>query len=270
MACSNSTKTRKDKWRVHPVGSGSDLQIHLPLEKFTEPGLYLLFDDGRVLYLTRSFIDDMRRRYLRNPSLLPPAVRQAPAYAPCVVCPEREHAIICHAIPTVFPFLEDIDCFLSFHTVTAVYRPEPDEMPDGNIHLYVARTSVQRALQHVSILSLIYYCEVGRAYFKYFAGVIPLMDPRAIMERVYLNLYWDLRGDVVAIKALVTKMRRELEITVHCQIERLRLFCKNDGFVNAFVLTHAGLQFLEEDMEQILRDRLDGRHAPAVALDPED
>ena len=61
--------------------------------------------------------------------------------------------------------------------------------------MHVARTSVHRALQYISILSLMYYCEVGREYFKYFSGVIPFMDPLPIVERVYLNIYWDLHGD---------------------------------------------------------------------------
>lgn len=217
--------------------------------------------------LTRDFIDKTKQRYLQDPQLLPPAVRATPAYAPCSVCPEQHTALICHAIPTVFPFIEDLDRFLSYEAVTAIFRSESSNSSDTSLDLHVSRTSVQRALQYISILSVIFYCEVGRHYFKYFAGVSPLMDPLAVIERIYLNIYWDLRGDMPAIEALLAKMRHELDITIRCQVERLRLFCKSDAFPNAFVLTHIVTQFLAADIESLLRERIDARQAPETVPD---
>lgn len=241
--------------------------VQLNFGKFQQPGLYLMFDDGRFLALTRDFIDEMRERYLRDPSLLPPSVRNAPAYAPCDVCPDRDTALICHAIPTVFPFLEDVDRFLSYETVTAIFRPEPGESTGSESLLHVTRTSMQRAMQYISILSLMYYCEVGRAYFKYFAGIIPIMDPLMVVERVYLNIYWDLRGDLEAIHELISKMRSELDVTVRCQMDRLHLLCKRDAFLNAFATTHIATQFLEGDFETLLRERFESRAAPPAKPD---
>lgn len=238
----------------------------LDFEKFKEPGLYLLFDDGRLLTLTRSYIERMMDHYLSDPQLLPPSIREAPAYAPCSVCPKRESAVICHAIPTVFPFIAELDRFLSFQDVIAVFRPAPEENTENQL-LHVARTSVQRALQYVSILSLMYYCEVGRIYFKYFDGVNPLMDSLLIVERVYLNIFWDLGGDREAIHALITKMHDELQITLDCQIQRLHLFCKSDAFLNAFVNTSVITQFLKmEGIESFLRSRFDSRNVPPAEL----
>ncbi|MDR3405034.1 MAG: hypothetical protein P4L99_21205 [Chthoniobacter sp.] len=235
--------------------------IKLDFEKFTEPGLYLLFDDGLFLTLTRDFIDKMTQGYLEDPRLLPCSVREAPEYAPCSICPKKHTALMCHAIPTVFPFLDTVDRFLSHEKVLAIYRPESAETPaDGNA-IHVARTSVQRALQYTSILSLMYYCEVGLAYFKYFEGVIPFMDPFVIMERVYLNMYWDLGGELPAINALTAKMRDEMDVTVRCQMARLRLFCRSDAFINAFVNTHIVTQFLGMDMEKLMRKRFVQRSA---------
>jgi hypothetical protein len=236
--------------------------ISLDLDSFSEPGLYLRFEDGRLLTLTPSFIEQMKQNYLNNPELLPEAVRKAPAYAPCSVCPKRDTALICHAIPTVFPFLEDMDRFLSIHEVLALYRSEPEMKGEpGEVHL--AQTTVQRALQYVSILSLMCYCEVGRLYFKYFSGVIPIMNPLAIVERVYLNLFWDLRGNPQAIKAMIAKMRKDIDVTMACQIARLHLFCKSDAFLNAFITTHILTQFLEGDMDQFVRERFEKRFAAA-------
>ena len=241
--------------------------IQLDPEKFKEPGLYLLFDDGLFLTLTRDFIDQKRREYLADPALLPLAVRQAASYVPCSICPQRDTAKICHALPTAFPFLEDADRFLSYDSVLAVFRSDPCESSGHEGILHVARTSVQRALQHVSILSLMYYCEVGREYFKYFAGVLPFMHPMQIVERVYLNIFWDLKGDLAAVEALIAQMRKEMDITVACQIDRLRLFCRSDAFINAYVITHIVTQFLASDMEIQMRQLFNGRQAPVAQED---
>jgi len=218
--------------------------IQLEFEKFSQPGLYLVFDDGLFLTLTRDFIDGMTRSYLEDPSLLPLSVRTNPDYAPCSICPQKDTALICHAIPTVFPFLDNLDRFLAHDRVLAIFRPEATQASEDEVVLHVSRTSVQRALQHISILSLTHYCEVGLAYSKHFAGIVPLMDPFAIVERVYANIYRDLGGDLPAINALTARMRDQLDDTVRCQMARLRLICRSDAFLNAFVNTHIITQFV--------------------------
>jgi hypothetical protein len=111
---------------------------------------------------------------------------------------------------------------------------------------------------------MLQYCEVGQIYFKYFAGVIPLMDPLAIVERVYLNIYWDLQGDLPAVHALMTKMRTELDVTLRCQMDRLQLFCQSDAFLNAFVITHIMTQLLDTNMEAVMRETFNSRNAPVA------
>lgn len=241
---------------------------HFPFEKVTAPGLYLVFDDGLFLSFTQDYIATMKDRYLADADLLPPTVRQAPAYRLCSVCPKRDTALICHAIPTVFPFIEHMDRFLSHDSVVAIYRPEPSDTDPNSPVVQVARTSVQRALQHVSVLSLIHYCEIGLAYFKYFNGVVPLLDPLLIAEQIYRNVFWELRGDQQAIDATLSKMRREMDVTIRCQIERLRLFCKSDAFPNAFVITHIVTQLLDTNLDALVRSRSaarSARHSEAVA-----
>jgi hypothetical protein len=132
------------------------------------------------------------------------------------------------------------------------------------------RAPVERALQFISILSLIYHCEVGRTYTKYFAGVVPFMDPGMIAERVYLNIYWDLRGDLPAVNALMAKMRHEFDITVQCQMDRLRLFCANEAFLDAFVMTHITTQFLDAGIESRLRKTVKARIAPDLGEDSDE
>ncbi len=242
----------------HSAGGGLDL------DDFRVPGLYLLFPDGHRLTLTHDAIQTLTDSYLSDPARIPPRVRQAVQYRPCAICPHQD-AKICHAIPTVFPLLEQVDRFLSFDRITAAYREERNDQTDEEGMLHIVRTTMQRALQHVSILSLIHYCEVGRTYIKYFAGVIPFMDPPTMAERVYQNVYWDLHGDEQAVERLLATMRSEIDLTVHCQIERLHLICRHDAFINAFVNMHIATQFLAPDLLPELRARFAARTAPDAA-----
>jgi len=97
---------------------------------------------------------------------------------------------------------------------------------------------------------------------KYFAGVVPFMDPQMIAERVYLNIYWDIRGNMPAIDAFVAKMRHEFDVTVQCQMDRLRLLCANETFLEAFVMTHITTQFLDTGIEKRLRETFKARKVP--------
>ncbi len=232
-----------------PATDGARGDRRFLLDDFQEPGLYLLLADGTRVTLTHHTIHEHTEHYLADPALLPPQVRRAVEYQPCKICPTRD-AAICHALPTVFPLLEHVDRFVSHDPVVAAYRAEPGDAAAGMLH--VVETTLQRALQHVSILSLLHYCEVGRAYGRYFAGVIPFMDAVTMAGRVYQNLYLELRGDEVAIEKLVAAMRSDLDYTVRCQIERLRLICRNDAFINAFVNMHIATQFLDPALRPAL------------------
>ena len=236
--------------------------LRIPVEAIREAGLYLLFDDGRRVVLTRSIIDACTQRYLHDPALLSPACRAAAEYQPCAICPERHTAAICHAIPPVLPILDQLDCCLSCDAVTAVYRGEADPGGSSDPLLQVTRTTMQRALQYAAILGLMYYCETGRKYYKYWAGVVPLMDPQTLAERLYANLYLDLHGDDAAVQAQIALMRGELEVTIECQLKRLRLVSRGDAFVNAYANVHTALRFLEPWLLPELVARMAARNAP--------
>jgi len=68
---------------------------------------------------------------------------------------------------------------------------------------------MQEALQFVAIFSLMYYCEVGKQYWKFFLGIHPLMDPEEMITRIHLNIYWDCKGDKqkVAKSCIPSEMR---------------------------------------------------------------
>lgn len=210
---------------------------------FEEPGLYLLWPDGNRLTLTHSYITDCTQQMLDDPDRIPASVRAAAVYAPCDICPERDRAIICHAIKPVLPFLLDVDRYMSYDIVTAVYREVDSDM------LTVAETTMQNALRFVCILSLTQYCEVGRKFGRYFARVNPLMPTSDIATAVYQNLFVQAGGDQKVIVSTIQTMGKELLHTTRCQMERVRLVCQQDAFVNAYVGTYTVVQLLLEILE---------------------
>lgn len=213
---------------------------------FAEPGLYLLWPDGKRLELTRTFIALWTEAMLNDPWRIPPSVRAATNYQPCEICPERNKATICHAIMPVLPFAEDIDRYVSFDPVTAIYRE------NGNDVLCIIETTMQEALKFIAILSLTQYCEVGKKYGKYFQSINPLMTPSDIAAATYRQLFTATGGDIAEVSKIILTMRDELIQVVRCQMQRMQLICMNDAFLNAFVSTYNTTELLFYELEKCL------------------
>jgi hypothetical protein len=217
-----------------------------------ESGLYLHFPDGTSLALTRSLIEARAAAVLSDPLKITPEVKDAQAFQLCTICPKRDSGDTCHAIRPIMAFWENLDRYFSHEHVTAEYWEAESGLAIS------AETTLQRALQFLSILSLMHYCEVGRKYWKYFYGVHPLMETEDVVARVYQNMFWASGGDAVRTRALVTQFHDEITTTTHCQTERIRLFCRHDAFINALILTHVAAQFLAMDAEATVRRRIEG------------
>ena len=200
---------------------------------FPEPGLYLVFPNGERVDLTRRQIEEITGTYLSDQNLIPASVKAAADYAPCAICPERDRAKICHAIMPVLSFVQRFESYLSFDSVVAIYRENEHSL------LVVCETSMQNALQFITILSLTTYCEVGRSFARYFDGVNPLMPFDRIADQVFGNMYLHLRGDLAALHREAKLMQEQTHCITSCQVNRLRLICKSDVLPNAFVNTHS-------------------------------
>lgn len=219
--------------------------------EFTQPGLYLQFPNGESLALTSERIEDRARALLSDPAKIPVHVQEAEAFQLCSICPKRGGGDTCHAIRPIMAVWEGFDRYASYDRVTAVYRSGTD----GNV--VSADTTMQHALQYVSVLSLMYYCEVGKQYWRYFYGVHPLMATEDIVVRVYLNMFWACRGDLVRTQALIEAFHEEISTTTRCQMERVRLFCHNDSLLNALTLTQLASEFLTMNVEQIVQQHVE-------------
>ena len=205
--------------------------VNLSLNDFNEDGLYLIFPDSSRVVLSKEKIEQFASQFLEDPAKVPASCKKAVDFQNCVICPKRGTGEFCDALRPTLPFLEMIDRYVSFDKVTVVFK----EKNSGLLH--VRNTDMQKALQFLSMLSLIHYCEVGHSYAKYFLGVMPLMEIEEVAERIYLNIYWHCRGDVPKMKEIIGKFSQEIRHTSQCQIRRLGTICKNDAFINAFVLT---------------------------------
>jgi len=216
--------------------------LNLDISTFPDPGLYLLLPDGERLVLTRKSIEKTTRAMLDAPEIIPEHVRAATEYKPCDICPERDRAEICHAIMPTLPFFDDIDRYMSYDMVTAVYREGEEEV------FVVCNARMADALQFVTILSLMSYCEVGQQYERYFEGINPLMPVDKIGKAVFLNIYLESEGDVGCVENVITKMSENILHTARCQTARLNLICKRDSFINAFVNTDLIFQYIKNEL----------------------
>lgn len=158
----------------------------------------------------------------------------------------KNKADICDAIRPVLPFLEKLDKYFSYDKVTAVYRG------GGGGMLHVKETDLQEALQYVSLLSLLRYNQVLRKYWKYYYGVTPLMSSPEAAGRIYINMYWQHKGDKAEIDKVIAQFREELMISSENQVKRMNLVSRNDVFINAFVKTQVVSEFLSMDIESAI------------------
>ena len=212
--------------------------MEIRTDDFTELGLYLLLPGGKQIALTRRRIDEFARTFEAGLDRFPVEIRSSVHFKACPVCPERNRAGFCHALPATLAFLDDLSEFRSYDKVGAVYRDSDRTL------VCVPETTMQEALQFVAILSLIHHCEVGREYRRFLRGIHPLMDPTELTARVHLNIYWDCKGDRARISETMLRFSNELTCTCRCQVQRLQLVCKHDALVNAFVNTQAQIECL--------------------------
>ncbi len=202
------------------------------LSDYEQPGLYLTMKDSTMIAFTQENIEKVTMEYWANPDKIPSSVKEAIKFQRCPFCPLKNKKDVCDALRPILPLLDVVDKYSSFDQAVAVYKGEGKEV------CHLSFTTMQRVLRYISTLSVMGYCQVGRKYWKYFAGAIPIMETKEIVNRVYLNMYWLNKGNKDSVDEVISKLNSEITITIQNQTERLRLICKNDAFLNAFVLTH--------------------------------
>jgi len=216
------------------------------LKDDAQKGLYLVFEDSSRLALTRDNIEKTTAEYWNNPAKIPPAVKSALEFQRCPFCPLEGRGDFCDALRPILPLLDVVDRYMSYDKVTAIYKGD-----DRNL-VHAAETTITGALKYLSVISLMQYCHIGRKYWKYYAGIMPLTDVEESSLRMYLNIYWNLKGNQEEIHSLIARFRDQIRMTTDNQVKRLSTICKKDSFVNAFVNAQLDIEFLSLDIEQRL------------------
>ncbi|MFA6600784.1 MAG: hypothetical protein WC352_03250 [Candidatus Omnitrophota bacterium] len=227
----------------------------LNFEEFEKQGFYLVFDDKTRVFMDQETVRAFARDYFDDTSKVPASVKQCVDFSRCDVCPEKETPGFCHAILPSLLFFESAEKYLSFSDVLVVVKVKRPEMEHAVFH--AARTTMQQALKYVSVYSLMYYCEVGRDYWKFFTGIDPLLPVSKIAARLYLNIYWYYRGNEAEVRRVIAEFQEKIQATSQCQIKRLRLICKSDALLNALVLAQIITELLKVQGDRALRQAMD-------------
>ncbi|MBW1742608.1 MAG: hypothetical protein JRJ47_04160 [Deltaproteobacteria bacterium] len=225
--------------------------INLQLSQYEHPGLYLILSDSTELLLTRENIERVTAEMWADPEKIPSSIKEAVEFQRCPFCPLKGDKEFCDALRPTLPLFDILDRYNSFDEVAAIYKGDDEEL------CHVSYTTMQRALRYVSNLSLMAYCQVGRKYWKYFIGIIPITDTQETANRLYLNMYWAHEGNREAVDQTISRMSKEITITSQNQAARLRLICDNDAFLNAFILTHMLTDILFENKDRKLKESIE-------------
>lgn len=220
--------------------------INIDVNEFDKEGLYLVFPDSTRIILTREHIQRITKEYWANPKKIPSNVKAAIEFQRCPFCYLKGNNDFCDALRPILPLLDIIDKFVSFDEITAIYKRDESSL------YYSAITTMQDALRFISIISLMQYCQIGKSYWKYYFGIIPLTGGHEMANRMYKNIYFLNKGDAEKVKKIIETFHEQLTIMSANQVKRLNLICKNDAFMNAFVNTQTISTFLSMDIENHL------------------
>ena len=242
--------------------SGENSIIHLQLTSYSQPGLYLRFKDGTQLSLTPENIERVTAEYWADPQKIAPDIKEAVDFQRCTICPLRKKTDLCDALRPILPLLSVVDRYNSYDSVLAVYKGTNNEL------YHVSDTTLQRAMRYISNLSLMSYCRLGRNYRKYFAGIIPVLATGEIANRLFLNIYWFHEGDAHIIDSVISNLNKDITMTTRNQLQRLRLICKNDAFLNAFILTHLMTEELNDTRDKKLKKQMEALQQDPSSLSP--
>lgn len=219
--------------------------MQLDLNAYKKEGMYLLFPTGEKMDLSIDNIKQLSDEFWKDPCLLPTEMREHADFKTCTVCPFRGQAVLCSAMKPLIPFLEQIDKFLSWNRVTAIYVRQ-----DGEV--LVSETDLQKALQYITNMALFEYCEDAKQFKPYFHGILPFMPLEESITRLGLNIFWIHRNDRAKANRTIAEIRHHVTETSKSCIKRLNIMCKSDAFKNAYVRTQTFTEFLAMDTEVLL------------------
>ncbi len=238
-------------WGKRIMGNGQTA-ITLQPGDYEQEGLYIVLEDSKPLALTRDNIEQTAKKFWDDPGKISSKAKMAAEFQRCDFCPLKKTDGLCDAIRPTFPFLDALDKYRSHDQVEAIYK-------DDRGGFCINRTTMQKALRFLSVLSLVYYCQVTRKYWKHFWGIMPFMKAQEVASRLYLNILYLSNGSKRIAEKSISKFKEEITITSRNQVKRMNLVCDNDAFMNAFVNTQIITDILSFDIGKLLDEGFDMR-----------
>ena len=223
--------------------------MQIDLKTFRKDGMYLYLSDGRFMDFSKERIQQLGYVYWENPKKLPRHIRESKDFKTCTVCPFNGQDVLCSVMKPLLPFLEEMTTFSPQERVSVVY------VSRGLVQ-YVPETTMQKALQYITNMSLFEYCEDGKKYAQYFQGIHPFMTLNEAGSRLILNVYWGLKGDRERIVQVVEEMSREIEIMSQSCIKRLKSMCQSDAFIGAYVESQVLVGSLAREVKGMIKQQL--------------
>ena len=215
---------------------------------YDQVGLYLILKDSTRLVVTREGIEKFAEEYWTNSDKIPSSVKEAVEFQRCPFCPLKGKEDFCDALRPVLPLLDVVDNYVSFDKVLAIYKPDDKRL------LHISDTSMQEGLRYIANLSLMDYCRVGRKYRGYYFGIIPIVGAVEFSNRLYLNIFWIHGGNRESTEKAISDFNEQVIITTMNQMARLKLICRNDAFLNAFVEAQSVPELLHRAKDTFLQD----------------
>ena len=213
--------------------------MDLKLDQKKDIGLYLIFADGSEIALTKTLITKCANDFLSDPEKVPQNVKAAAHYGRCAICPMSHEEGPCHAIYPTFPFRDILDKYTSFDNVIAIYKDSKKQS------FQINHTTMQNALLYIVNISLFQYCEVGSRYANYYKNISPLDDFKVIVNKIFLNAYFEHGGNTQEIENIIMTINSDITVTTHCQLNKLRLINNKDALINAFVKGQTITEYLK-------------------------
>lgn len=221
--------------------------MNIDVENYRKEGLYLHFENGYFLDLSRERVLELAEDYWNDPKKLSLEIKEHEHFKTCSVCPYRGENVMCSALKPILPFLEEMEKFISCDRVNAIYV-------DKNHAAHVSSTSLQEALQYVTNMGVFEYCEDTKQYRPYFRGIMPLMSVNDSAALILLNMFWLSGGDKEKVLIKAKDISKAVLTTSRSCIQRIRLVCKSDAFINAYTCTHTLSEVFSRHMDRILND----------------
>ncbi len=226
--------------------------LEIRTDAHKKEGLYLYFANGDSLSFLAEDIRQLADEWWNNPSKIPSHIKEKEDFKTCSICPYKGQNVFCSAVKPLLPVLEKVEKFLSHDKVTAVYVKREGV-------LQVSDTTMQNALQYIVNMSFFEYCEETKKYHEYFRSVTPFMTTNEAICHIFLSIYWLNKGDEAKTKKIIDQLNLDITNTTKSCVNRLRLICKSDAFMNAYVKTQASAEMLALNIEPTLEKYFEGK-----------